>query len=665
MPVRGHAVALFVALLLASPALSARLPDWADGIAEDLDSLPAADPAEHWRVLFSERHVTVEPDGAVRTVRREARQALSDDVRKGFVLVQFDARTRIRRLRAWHAPPGERRAKRARRRDAVDVSVGESFLGDAAARVLPIKGIKRGSIVFLETVTVRRPYRLTWLFRFGRAVPVLHRRVIMELSEGFSLQSEWLRVEGPAPRREGRRFVWELTNLPGERSEPLAPPSGDGQPVLAVAVAADDGRDLEMATFRSWDDLGRYASELVRRRQAEGGRLEQWAASGEDPLERLAFRARHVRDRIRYVSVALDTSGWEPRDVAETLQSGWGDCKDKATLLTAALAQDGLVAWPVLVNLTERDLVPRRVPVAEAFNHMIVAIAVDGLDLDEQRFGGALGDGGELGRLLFFDPTDVYVPLGRLSAALVGKRALVAAGDHALLVTLPGDDARWHVREALLEGNLAADDALSARWTGRYRGEPARIEWSSLRASTRGQRGDLERTWRDLWPRAGAARYDGRMDEQAGEFVEEASFEVPPPSIGRRRTLPLVPMPGWWLPHPRISSRRKVAVEYHYPRTLVLRAEWRGLDESWVLPHDVSRSVDGARARAVARRREDGVVEVTAKIILERRRFEPDALRDLRRFLATCRAVERFAAVRPEEHVGREGDGSTADGGGE
>ncbi|RMF70845.1 MAG: DUF3857 domain-containing protein [Acidobacteria bacterium] len=630
------------------PAEAARIPTWARGIVEESARAPHPDPYWNWRILFRESTVSVAEDGTVRTTRREVRQILDASIDEDAARVFFDSRTKIERLRAWHVPPERRRARRARGRDAIDVATGESFLSDDATRVLPVENLEKGSLVLIEAETTARRWALTWLIPVGASVPTLRERVVFEVPAGFTLISEWLRLDGPEPERSGGRHVWELVDLPGLRPEQLAPSHAERLPLLAVAVLAGNAR-IEPATFSTWKELGAWASRLVAEQQAEREALAAWQPDAPEPPAAVEELARRVRDRVRYVSVELGKNGWRPRPVAETLATSWGDCKDKAALLGALLDERGIRSWPVAVNLSERNAVPSRVPVIGAFDHMIVAVAAEGLGLDESRFGGALGDGGPLGPLLFFDPTDVYVPLGSLSSMLIGKRALVLAGDASRLVTLPGDDPRWHVREATLDGVMTGDGALAISWSGRYRGEPARIEWRTLRGSSRQQREDLERFWREIWPRAGSIEYEGDMDERTGMFVESASVTVRPPVLGEWQDLPLLPVPGWWLPHPRIGSRRRVGVAFGYPRTLRLRATWRGLDERWVLPAEVSRTIDGARARTSARRRDDGVVEVETEIVLERRTFAVDELRTLRRFLSTCRSVEGVSASRPAQ----------------
>ena len=55
------------------------------------------------------------------------------------------------------------------------------------------------------------------------------------------------------------------------------------------------------------------------------------------------------------------------------IRTGFGDCKDKATLFVAALRHLGLSAYPVL--LSSRGAVERQLPTIKQFDHEIAAVS--------------------------------------------------------------------------------------------------------------------------------------------------------------------------------------------------------------------------------------------------------------------------------------------------
>lgn len=87
-----------------------------------------------------------------------------------------------------------------------------------------------------------------------------------------------------------------------------------------------------------------------------------------------------VQDTIRYVSIAIDQGSYIPRPVDAIVHDGFGDCKDKSTLLVAILRRLGVEAYPALTDAINGYGLPDLLPSPNDFNHMIVLIRYDGKD---------------------------------------------------------------------------------------------------------------------------------------------------------------------------------------------------------------------------------------------------------------------------------------------
>ena len=96
------------------------------------------------------------------------------------------------------------------------------------------------------------------------------------------------------------------------------------------------------------------------------------AQAGRDPKQRALLALRHVQDKIRYFAVHLGESTHRPHPPTQVLSLGYGDCKDKAQLLTALLRQMGIKAYPALVNSERGAGIVNELPNAGAFDHAIV-----------------------------------------------------------------------------------------------------------------------------------------------------------------------------------------------------------------------------------------------------------------------------------------------------
>jgi hypothetical protein len=130
------------------------------------------------------------------------------------------------------------------------------------------------------------------------------------------------------------------------------------------------------------------------------------ARTGQDTVRAVH---RWVAQDIRYVSVSLGLGGYQPRMPEQTVTTGFGDCKDKATLFIAALRSLGIEARPVLLHTSAAAVRPEH-PSIRQFNHMIAAVAE--------------GDG-----YTFTDLTQGLTPYGELPLGEQGGFAVIVLPD--------------------------------------------------------------------------------------------------------------------------------------------------------------------------------------------------------------------------------------------
>src|SRR5262249_9359676 len=90
------------------------------------------------------------------------------------------------------------------------------------------------------------------------------------------------------------------------------------------------------------------------------------------PAERLIAATRLVQDELRYLGMEMGASGFVPHPPATVWKQRFGDCKDKALLLTTVLAELGIAATPALVATDWRGAVRELLPSPYVFDHAIV-----------------------------------------------------------------------------------------------------------------------------------------------------------------------------------------------------------------------------------------------------------------------------------------------------
>lgn len=224
-------------------------------------------------------------------------------------------------------------------------------------------------------------------------------------------------------------------------------------------------------------------------------RIVQWRALP-SPEARLTAALRAVQDEVRYFGLEMAETTHRPHPPHETWTRRFGDCKDKAYLLSTILARLGIPAVPALVSTSDGKAVARYLPSADAFDHVIVRASLDG-------------------STVWVDPTMAqqggsprHVDLGELGVALP-----VAAGTTALADILRPADAVNGI-EAVSRFTIERADAPVAMTVDTtYRGAAADRARRSI-ASERSE--DLSRRYAEFYGK----RY-GRIEAVAPPRVED------------------------------------------------------------------------------------------------------------------------------------------------
>ncbi len=202
--------------------------------------------------------------------------------------------------------------------------------------------------------------------------------------------------------------------------------------------------DVQMSTFADWQQVGQWYAQLQGERVVVGDSIRKKAAElthGEaSPTEKTRSLYDFVARNIRYVSLSFGVGRLQPHAASEVLQNGYGDCKDKHTLLQALLRAEGIQSYPVLIS-SYRDLDPD-VPSPAQFNHEITAVQL----------------GSEL---TWLDTTAEVAPYGLILYQLRNKQALLAAdGKEAGLRRTPAVSPVKNQFSIMLDGKFTETGAF-------------------------------------------------------------------------------------------------------------------------------------------------------------------------------------------------------------
>lgn len=144
-------------------------------------------------------------------------------------------------------------------------------------------------------------------------------------------------------------------------------------------------RAVEYSDFADWQAVSRHFAPLYAKAatvpvdspiKREAARI---AAAHTSPLDRASAALKLVQQDVRYVYVGLDGGNLTPATADETWQRRYGDCKGKTALLLALLAELGVEAEPVVLNIEGvDDGFDQRLAIPALFNHVMVRALIDG-----------------------------------------------------------------------------------------------------------------------------------------------------------------------------------------------------------------------------------------------------------------------------------------------
>jgi len=411
-------------------------PDWLRAAAQD--KLPEYPKDTVAVVLLDEQFTTVKDNGEIETRYRSAYKLLRPEARDshGGVAVDFDAETKLTYLKAWTITANGN-AIEVKEKDAAEVGLyNYEIFSDKRVKYLKFPEANPGSVVGYEYVQKHRPFLFEDDWQFQSRIPTRKARFTLQLPPGWEYTNHWAHYEEQNPETSGNQMVWQVQDVPGIEIEKEMPP---WQAVAGRMDVKYFPRDPKMRarSTGTWKDLGLWYAGLTESSRTPSpqihAKVAELTAPAPDRLAKMKVLAEFVQRQIRYVAIEIGIGGMQPHRAADVFAHQYGDCKDKATLMSAMLQEIGVDSYYVLVD-TERGIVTPSFP-SPRFNHAILAIKLP----DDVPLVGlyATVNHPKLGRLLFFDPTNEYVPLGYLTSSLQDNYGLVVGPDGGELLAIP------------------------------------------------------------------------------------------------------------------------------------------------------------------------------------------------------------------------------------
>src|SRR6202048_44853 len=326
---------------IALPAAASDAPAWMHALTSV--PLPAHDEKTSAILLYSEDVITVQANGKIKVLIRRAYRILRPDGREyGKVHVGFTPDTRITSMHAW-CIPAQGKDYEVKEKDAEETSPSEAgqLATDVKIKILTIPAAEPGNIIGYEFERDKRPYVLESDWDVQEPVPVREARFTLQLPPSWEYKAVWVNHPDVAPTTSGNnQFQWSLTDLRAIKQEEGMPPWQALGARMVIALLPPGGGP-QYKSLLTWRDMGLWYTDLTRGRRDPSPEMKQkvadLTASKATLLAKIAALAAFMQTDIRYVGIWLGIGGYQPHAASDVFAHRYGDCKDKATLLSAML----------------------------------------------------------------------------------------------------------------------------------------------------------------------------------------------------------------------------------------------------------------------------------------------------------------------------------------
>jgi hypothetical protein len=475
-------LACAIAILVCAPqALAGDAPQWMHALVNA--PLPTYDEKTEAVLLYSETNVTVLSGDKIKTHVREAYKILRPEGRyHGTAIVNFNSHKKVTSLHGW-CIPAQGKDFEVKDKDAMEASLpnvaGSELILDVKVKVLRIPAPDPGNIVGYEYEVEEQPLVLQEIWDFQEIAPVKESHYSLQLPAGWEYKVSWLNHPEVKPTEAaGNLWNWAVGNVEGIRSEHDMPPI-QGIAARMMVSFFPPGGPLPNE-FSNWQGMGNWYLNLTRDRRDASPEIKQkvvaLTVSASTTLDKMRALAQFVQHDIRYVAIELGIGGFQPHPAPDVFAHHYGDCKDKATLMSSMLREIGVDSYYVVINARRGSVGSDSPAGIGGFNHVILTIKLpDGIN-DASLI--ATMQHPKLGKLLFFDPTNELTPFGQIGGYLQSNYGLLVSPDGSELVQLP--------KQPGTTNSIERTAKLTLDTTGKLQGDVKEIRVGDRARSERG-----------------------------------------------------------------------------------------------------------------------------------------------------------------------------------
>jgi hypothetical protein len=459
------------------------VPNWFKQAASA--SVPSYEKDVPAVVLHDEQQASLGSDGKLVTTENYAVKLLTREgknfaIARAFYLVSSG---KVRDIEGWLIRP-DGTTRTYDKKTILDVIADQDDVyNEGRIKVIDASGDADVGYVFGYTVVSEDAplfYQDVWSFQ-GR-LPTIVSRYSLNLPTGWKASSVTFNAAEIKPQISGTSYTWEMRNLQPIAPEPMSPAVNNIAPRIAVNYAPENGAGTANRAFADWTDVSRWATPMhdtqVIIDDNVAAKARELTANAKTELEKIRAVGNYVQN-LQYISIDIGVgygNGYRPRSSSLVLARGYGDCKDKANLMRAMLRVLKIEAYPIAIFSGDPTFVRNEWASPRQFNHCIIAVKVS----DETKTPTVM-EHAKLGRLLIFDATDPYTPVGDLPDYLQGSLALIIAGDSGGLSKMPIAPPESALLERNIEVTLNDKGAITGKIKERANGQTSTVFRRELR----------------------------------------------------------------------------------------------------------------------------------------------------------------------------------------
>lgn len=249
--------------------------------------------------------------------------------------------------------------------------------------------VNNGTIGQIKYDEVNREPHFSNSFFFKQFVPIAKNEFIVEVDQGIEIAYKFIGDSSNISFEKTSKgdkviYKWSSRDIETIKHEDYMPRLNkiSSQVVCWVKNATINGQrtliNNDINSFSGWI----YGVS----KSAFNGPLNDEAKQFVDSLKRLNLSTfqlgqgifKQVQKNIKYIAFENGMHGFVPRKPADVYYKRYGDCKDKATLLSAMLNYAGIESKTALVGTNAIIYRFSELPIPECANHMITAVKLNG-----------------------------------------------------------------------------------------------------------------------------------------------------------------------------------------------------------------------------------------------------------------------------------------------